>query len=262
MRNERRTDQRRRRRVRFDRYVWTCAISGVLLSLSPGLGGAQVPPPSVKPDSPIEAAPPTGTPGQVVQPAPAPQTPSAQTTQSQPSGGVERENAELIMTLVRTSLIALHQANLTGNYTVLRDLGTPAFRERNSPTDLGGIFAWLRQLKVDLSASVRIDPKISRASVSKEKILDVVGQLATKPVGIGFEFVFQPVGGWWRIDAIGITPGQASDSPYQPPASDGGQHTAPSQAKKPVAGTPAPTRKTQLRNKAKPRPGSPPEVDQ
>src|SRR5437016_5736212 len=33
--------------------------------------------------------------------------------------------------LVKNALLAVNQGNLTGNYTVLRDLASPGFRERN-----------------------------------------------------------------------------------------------------------------------------------
>jgi hypothetical protein len=33
-----------------------------------------------------------------------------------------------VLILIRSSLLALDQANKTGNYTVLRDIGAPAFR--------------------------------------------------------------------------------------------------------------------------------------
>ena len=47
--------------------------------------------------------------------------------------------------LIRTTLIALNQANQTGNYSVLRDLGTPQFQSLNSDARLAEIFAALRK---------------------------------------------------------------------------------------------------------------------
>src|SRR5215813_2946497 len=38
--------------------------------------------------------------------------------------------------LVRSTLLALNDANRTNNYTVLRDLAAPAFQARNTPADL------------------------------------------------------------------------------------------------------------------------------
>ena len=47
----------------------------------------------------------------------------------------------MVATLIRSSLLALHHANVTGNYTVLRDLSAPSFRSRNTAADLSGSFA-------------------------------------------------------------------------------------------------------------------------
>src|SRR5437870_3771185 len=42
--------------------------------------------------------------------------------------------------LVKNALTAANHANITGNYTVLRDLGTSAFRQRNSAAQLAATF--------------------------------------------------------------------------------------------------------------------------
>src|SRR4051794_7956262 len=51
----------------------------------------------------------------------------------------------IIVILVKNALLAVNQGNLTGNYTVLRDLASPGFREKNSAADLGAIFQNIRQ---------------------------------------------------------------------------------------------------------------------
>ena len=42
--------------------------------------------------------------------------------------------------LVKNALTAVNQGNLTGNYTVLRDLGSAGFRDKNSAARLAAIF--------------------------------------------------------------------------------------------------------------------------
>ena len=56
--------------------------------------------------------------------------------------------------LVWTTLIAVHHANLTGNYSVLRELGAPAFQQNNDPAKLAQIFARVRQADRGLGRSV------------------------------------------------------------------------------------------------------------
>src|SRR5690349_8709474 len=53
--------------------------------------------------------------------------------------------------LVWSMMAALDQANQTGNYSVLRDLGAPGFQASNSAATLGGIFANIRNQNIDLS---------------------------------------------------------------------------------------------------------------
>jgi hypothetical protein len=78
--------------------------------------------------------------------------------QSAPRAAQIDRNGVLI--LIRESLLALDQANKTGNYTVLRDLGSPAF-QANSAARLSEIFAKQRNDNVDLSGVVVIDPQLT-----------------------------------------------------------------------------------------------------
>jgi hypothetical protein len=65
-----------------------------------------------------------------------------------------------VLILIRSTLLALDQANKTGNYTVLRDLGSPNF-QANSAARLAEIFAQQRKDNVDLSGIAVIDPQLT-----------------------------------------------------------------------------------------------------
>ena len=65
-----------------------------------------------------------------------------------------------VLILVRSTLLALDQANKTGNYTVLRDLGAPGF-QTNSAARLAEIFAQQRHDNIDLSGVAVIDPQLT-----------------------------------------------------------------------------------------------------
>jgi hypothetical protein len=148
-------------------------------------------------------------------PPPAPQV--AQTSAPPPSSAAaKRDNAALVFTLIRTTLVALHQADVTGNYTVLRDLSAPGFRERNSDADLARIFAPVRDAKIDLGAVVILDPHIRQATINDKKMLHIAGTLDTKPVAVNFELLFQPVDGTWRLDGIAVLPVQAQPATQNP----------------------------------------------
>jgi hypothetical protein len=63
-----------------------------------------------------------------------------------------------VLILIRSTLLALDQANKTGNYTVLRDLGSPGFHS-NTAARLAEIFAAQRKDNIDLSGTAVLDPQ-------------------------------------------------------------------------------------------------------
>ena len=65
-----------------------------------------------------------------------------------------------MLILIRETLLALDQASKTGNYTILRDLGSPDF-QANSAARLAEIFAQQRHDNVDLSGVAVIDPQLT-----------------------------------------------------------------------------------------------------
>jgi hypothetical protein len=65
-----------------------------------------------------------------------------------------------VLILVRSALIALDEANKARNYTVLRDLGAPAF-QANSAARLGEIFAGLPDDGLDLSGVEVPEPQLT-----------------------------------------------------------------------------------------------------
>ena len=90
--------------------------------------------------------------------------------------------------LIVNSLIALNQANLAGNYTVLRDLGSTIFRATNTDAHLAELFAELRDRKLDLAPIVVFDPKLSRpAEVTEQGILRLSGLFETAPEQVDFD---------------------------------------------------------------------------
>lgn len=49
-------------------------------------------------------------------------------------------NERQMMVLIRTTLLTFNDAVQTGNYTVLRDMAAPGFREANSAARLSKLF--------------------------------------------------------------------------------------------------------------------------
>ena len=50
-----------------------------------------------------------------------------------------------LLILINSALLALNQANATGNYTVLWDMAAPGFKRANSPERLSQVFSNLRK---------------------------------------------------------------------------------------------------------------------
>ena len=144
-------------------------------------------------------------------PAPAPNVPAAPVVAAVPAAAsnddIARQNAIIVSTLIRSTLIALHQANATGNYTVLRDLAAPTFRENNSAADLANTFASLRDQKVDLSVAAVIEAQLSGApSLDENRMLRLTGALPTKPNPVSFQLAYLAVDGTWRLSGIAVGP--------------------------------------------------------
>jgi hypothetical protein len=114
-------------------------------------------------------------------------------------------DSDLVTILLRTTVVAVHQANITGNYTVLRDLAAPTFQEKNSTADLALAFAPLRQQKLDLTPVVVLESNFTQKPViDGQNALRLAGTLQSKPIPVAYELAFQTVGGSWRWSAIAI----------------------------------------------------------
>lgn len=184
--------------------------------------------------SPQQYRPPVGGPVASQQP---PRVPQAGPTNPQavapPTISANDRAAAVI--LIKNTLVAVNQGNLTGNFTVLRDLASPSFRTRNSAGDLATIFQNLRQKKVDLSPVVVLDPLIAPPKVTKEGLLLLEGYFASSPLRINFKlgYIKSETGGW-MIDAVsvGVSPAEttSSNQPRQaapPPAQPAVQQRRP-----------------------------------
>ena len=108
--------------------------------------------------------------------------------------------------LVWSSVAALDQANRTGNYSVLRDLGAPSFQANNSPTTLAGVFERLRNAHIDLANTFVVTPVYTSAPSVQGDVLRTKGVFPLRPTAIGFDLLFQQVAGEWRILGISVVP--------------------------------------------------------
>lgn len=140
--------------------------------------------------------------------------------------GVVMPDAEKIVLLLRTSLLTLNDALQTGNFTVLRDMGAPGFRDANSAAKLSQSFSDLASKRIDLSPVSIIAPQLSEPPGLDEQkgMLRLKGYFPGDQVQINFEMLYQAVDGRWRLFGLSVQPGP----PTPRPASASAQPNEPS----------------------------------
>jgi hypothetical protein len=175
--------------------TWPVALIAVLAaapSLAPGLALAQTKAPSATPQ---------------------PKPPAPAAAQPVLPGGPE------LIVLIQNTLLALNHANLTGNYSVLRDLATPSFQSVNTAASLAENFTDLRRRNIDLSPIVLFQPRLVREPAIDDKgLLRIVGYFGTRPEQVQFELLFARLGPKWRLFGLGVQTVPAHTVANQPPA--------------------------------------------
>ena len=187
-------------------YAWPAAALAAALLVSAGgetLAQTKDPPPIPHGKSQLK--------GQTKEKAPA--------AAAQPQAKTPMPPPEQMAMLIQTSVVALSQANLTGNYTVLHALGAPGFQQANPPAKLAEIFKNLGEQKIDLTPVILFSPVLAREPVINEQgMLHLVGYYKTTPQQVNFEVLFQPVAGQWRMFGISVRTVPAPAAAAQPPA--------------------------------------------
>jgi hypothetical protein len=122
-----------------------------------------------------------------------------------------------VLMLIRSAILALDQANKTGNYTVLRDLGSPGF-QANTAARLAEIFATQRNDKTDLSGVAVIDPQLTLLpEIDQNGMMRMAGFFPSVPSQVNFDLLYAPVDGQWRIFGISLKIGSSAPSAPIPP---------------------------------------------
>ena len=130
-----------------------------------------------------------------------PAAPCAAQTSAAPSSVAD---GRTILAMVRSSLAALDQANKTGNYTVLRDLGGASFR-RNTDARLAEVFGPLRAQAVDLSPALTTEPVYTLpARLEPSGLLRCAGFIPSQP-RLVFEIAWQREDGAWKLYGVVVT---------------------------------------------------------
>lgn len=145
-------------------------------------------------------------------------------------------DANKTVLLVRVALLTLGDALRSGNFTVLRDVAAPGFREKNTAAALSQTFAGLMQSRIDLSAVAIMTPQLTAPpAINPENgLLSIEGVFPGEPVRIDFKLLFQAVDDRWRIFGLSVSPvavtsGAAAHAP-QIESNTGGASAGPGSA--------------------------------
>ena len=109
--------------------------------------------------------------------------------------------------MIWSTMVAVDQANQSGNYSVLRDMSATGFQIQNNPSRLSDIFGSLRQSRIDLSNTLLLTPTYSAAPVLQQgNVLRLQGYFGLRPAAIYFDLYYQWERGEWRLFGVSITP--------------------------------------------------------
>ena len=139
-------------------------------------------------------------------PAPAPAPAQAPPPRAAPvPSPVPVPDQRTSLKLLWSMMAAVDQANRTGNYSVLRDLGSTGFQTNNNPATLAGVFAGLRGRNVDLADTLTVNPVWEIApTMTRAGGLRMRGSFPLRPAAIAFDLIFAWERGEWRLDGVAV----------------------------------------------------------
>jgi hypothetical protein len=131
---------------------------------------------------------------------------------------------DVLVMLVRNTLIAFNQANLTGDYAVLLALAAPEFQKDNTGAKLSEQFASFREQKIDVSPVAVLPPQfVKPPEIDGQGLLRLVGFFPSQPLQLRFSLAYRVVDGRWRYVGLAVDarPALAQAAPATKPDSTG-----------------------------------------
>jgi hypothetical protein len=116
--------------------------------------------------------------------------------------------------MVWSTMAAVDHANKTGNYNVLRSLGSPGFQAANSATALSRIFASIREQGTNLSDTLSLEPSYEFAPAIEGGLLRLRGAFRMRPQAVQFDLLYQWNQGW-MLQGIAVRTVPYSSLPRQ-----------------------------------------------
>jgi hypothetical protein len=127
-------------------------------------------------------------------------------------------SGEAMLVMIRSSLLALSQANQTNNYAVLNALGSDNFRATNTPQRLAEIFAPFRANNIDLAPVALINPQLTAQPTVTGGRLRMVGFFPSQPMQVNFDLTYDPTPAGWKMQGISVNLSRAQQVAQAQPA--------------------------------------------
>jgi hypothetical protein len=119
---------------------------------------------------------------------------------------------EAMVIMIRSSLLALSQANLTNNYSVLSGLGSAGFKAANSPERLAQLFQSFRANQIDMNPVVYVSPQQTHQPAITGGKLRLIGIFPTAPMRVNYDLSFEPEQGVWKLQGISVNLAEAQSA--------------------------------------------------
>ena len=119
-------------------------------------------------------------------------------------GALKVPDHEAILIMLRSTLSALNQADLTGDYGVLNKLGSDSFRKSNPPDVLARNFSSLVMHKIDLAPVLVVAPQLDQEPMIQQNQLRIVGNVPTRPLRVLFDLRLEPSDGVWKMANLSV----------------------------------------------------------
>lgn len=140
-----------------------------------------------------------------------PNTQGARQSRPAPPSQASVPNEAVLARLVWSTMIALDNANRTENYSVLYALGSPTFKEQNTPQQLAQSFSALRQNRIDIGRTIFLAPTYYiPPAILSDGSLRLRGGFDNSQKSIRFDLIFSNQGGGWQIKALSVVETSAS----------------------------------------------------
>lgn len=107
--------------------------------------------------------------------------------------------------LVKTTLMTFNDANITGNYSVLHEKSSKAFRSQISKEQLSDGFKGFREKKVNIESIVADEIDSSKEpKIDGDGVLYLKGRFKDDEKRIRFDLKFVQEGSVWRLLGINV----------------------------------------------------------